>query len=298
MNQLKIFTDVPMDAELKSLFLSGLVPHEIIWGGKNEASVLPGSDSVSTLADAGVAFGQPSVTDLLHSSRLRWVQLSSAGYTRYDTPEFRETMRDRKIILTTSSSVYAEPCAEHVFAFMLAHARCLPAALKARNDFSKSSRHQLRSSSTKLRGLNVLILGFGSIARHLIRLLRPFDMKVVAVRRHPKGDEGVTIITPEALLPALATADHVVNLLPGNSDSCCFMARRQFLAMKRGAVFYNIGRGTTADQNALQEALYSGQLGAAWLDVTDPEPVATRPSPFERAELFHHTTQRSRRSGR
>src|SRR5204862_8244063 len=134
---------------------------------------LPRSESAAGVADAEIAFGQPGTTEILDASRLRWVHLSSAGYTRYDTPEFRKAMEDRKLIVTNSSTVYAEPCAEHVFAFMLAHARRLPAALKTGNDFAKSSRHQLRSSSTKLRGQNVVILGFGSIARHLVGLLRP-----------------------------------------------------------------------------------------------------------------------------
>jgi phosphoglycerate dehydrogenase-like enzyme len=124
-----------------------------------------------------------------------------------------------------------------------------------------------------LQGQSVVILGFGSIARHLIELLRPFKVKIVAVRRQPKGDEGVTTITPKEMFPALGQADHVVNLLPGNDDSANFMAGPQFAAMKRGAVFYNIGRGTTVAQNALCSALHSGQVGAAWLDVIDPEPL-------------------------
>jgi phosphoglycerate dehydrogenase-like enzyme len=273
MRNFKIVTDISLDDEIKKLLLSGAAPHEVIWADKKASPFLSNSEKASALADADIAFGQPGVADISAAPNLRWVHLSSAGYTRYDTAEFRDGAKDRKIALTNSSSVYAEPCAEHLLAFMLAEVRRLPAALNTRNDFAKASRHQLRSRSTTLQGQSVVILGFGSIARHLIALLRPFKMKIVAVRRQPKGDEGVTTITPNEMFPAFAGADHVVNLLPGNDDSAQFMARSQFAAMKPGAAFYNIGRGTTVDQNALCSALHSGQVGAAWLDVIDPEPL-------------------------
>jgi phosphoglycerate dehydrogenase-like enzyme len=273
MQTLTIFTDISLEGETKGLLVNNVAPHGIIWGGKKGSLISLKSETAPALADADIAFGQPGVSEIFATSHLRWVHLSSAGYTRYDTAEFCKMAKDRKLALTTSSSVYAEPCAEHLFSFMLAQVRRLPAALKTRNDFAKASRHQLRSTSTTLQGQSVVILGFGTIARHLIELLRPFNMKIVAMRRQPKGDESVSTITPKELLPALANADHVVNLLPGNDDSSRFMAGPQFAAMKRGAAFYNIGRGTTVDQDALNEALHSGQVSAAWLDVTEPEPL-------------------------
>jgi len=72
---------------------------------------------------------------------------------------------------------------------------------------------------------------------------------------------------------ALAAADHVLNLLPDNAESRHFINADRLAAMKPGANFYNIGRGATVDQTALLQALRSGRLGAAWLDVTDPEPL-------------------------
>ena len=72
---------------------------------------------------------------------------------------------------------------------------------------------------------------------------------------------------------ALAKSDHVVNMLYESAETRRFFDRSRFAAVKPGAVFYNIGRGATVDQEALLEALRSGRLGAAWLDVTDPEPL-------------------------
>ena len=65
----------------------------------------------------------------------------------------------------------------------------------------------------------------------------------------------------------------MIDLLPANEETTRLFDRRRFQAMKPGAVFYNIGRGTTVDQDALLDALRSGPLRAAYLDVTDPEPL-------------------------
>jgi phosphoglycerate dehydrogenase-like enzyme len=68
-------------------------------------------------------------------------------------------------------------------------------------------------------------------------------------------------------------AHHIVNILPESAETRHFFNRARFAAVKPGAIFYNIGRGVTVDQEALLEALRSGRIAAAWLDVTDPEPL-------------------------
>ncbi|HSI10679.1 MAG TPA: NAD(P)-dependent oxidoreductase, partial [Chthoniobacter sp.] len=98
-------------------------------------------------------------------------------------------------------------------------------------------------------------------------------MQITAVRRRPAGDENVRVISEDGLAEALATADHVVNILPDNPATVGYVNAARFSAVKSGAIFYNVGRGTTVDQAALLAALQSGQLGAAYLDVTDPEPL-------------------------
>jgi len=270
---LKIFSDLTAEPETLMLLKRGVAPHEILFPAKPAPTVLSKSESEPALAEADIAFGQPDAAGVLEAPRLRWLQISSAGYTRYDTPEFRIAAAQRQLIVTNSSSVYAEPCAEHVLAFMLAQARRLPEGLRAGAAGDSTTGLKLRNTSTLLRNQSVLILGFGSIARHLVELLRPFGMQIVALRREPGGDEGVSLVTEDALPEALAKAAHVVNLLPANPSSVGFMSAARFAAMKKGAVFYNIGRGATVDQDALSAVLRSGHLAAAWLDVTDPEPL-------------------------
>ena len=96
-------------------------------------------------------------------------------------------------------------------------------------------------------------------------------MDIVALRRTPRGDEPVPTFGMDALDRELAQADYVANLLPANEASRGLFDAGRFAAMKDGALFLNIGRGTTVDTGALMAAL--PRLGGAYLDVTDPEPL-------------------------
>jgi phosphoglycerate dehydrogenase-like enzyme len=204
---------------------------------------------------------------------LQWVHISSSGITRYDTPQFRAAMASRGVRVSNSAAVYAEACAAHALSFLLAHARKLPLGLRTRTAGGTDTWNALRAASGTLHGENVLIVGFGAIGRRLVEMLQPFDVTIQAYRRQARGDEGVPVVTAEGLPAALAWADHVVNILLESAETRRFFERSRFAAMKPGAVFYNIGRGATADQEALLDVLRSGHLGAAWLDVTEPEPL-------------------------
>ncbi len=270
---MKIFSDAKLEPAAAENLRDGVTPHELLISKYLGASVLAKAAPDPAFGEAEIAFGQPDPGSVENSDNLRWVHLSSAGFTRYDTPEFRALATSRGIVVTNSSSVYAESCAEHAFAFMLAQSRRLPKALASQTASGTPEWFQLRTTSSELRGQSVLILGYGSIAQRLAEMLAPFQMQITAMRRAPRGDESVKIVTPENLAPALAAADHIVSVLPENEASRHFIDREKLAAMKSGAIFYNIGRGATVDQQALAEALHSSHLAAAWLDVTDPEPL-------------------------
>ncbi len=269
----RIFSDSPLSETAARILQEGVAPHEIIVSQTRLSSILakPEPDPAFPLAD--IAFGQPDLESIANSERLKWIHVSSAGFTRYDTQEFRALAAARGLIVTNSSSVYAAACAEHVFAFMLANSRRLPQALRSHAANGAPEYCQLRQDSFSLRGQSVVILGFGGIASHLVKLLAPFEMRITAMRRNPRGDEGFPTVTAEGLPAALGDADHVINILPDNAASRNFIDAKFLAQMKPGGVFYNIGRGTTVDQDALLGALRSGHLAAAWLDVTEPEPL-------------------------
>jgi len=256
---LRILADLPLPADALEMLREHTRSHELL--------------AQSQFAPADVVFGQPDPAAIASSDRVKWVHISSAGITRYDNPEFRALMAARGIPVTNSSSVFFNACAVHALSFMLAQARLLPRALTVRAESDTDLWDELRGSCRTLKGETALIVGFGAIGRRLAELLQPFGINILACRRQPRGDETVPMVREEDLTSTLGKADHVVNILPCSPDTLRFFDRARFSAMKPGVIFYNIGRGATVDQEALLAMLRSGHLRAAWLDVSDPEPL-------------------------
>lgn len=247
--------------------------HRLIHSPKSSASVLAAGASDPSMNEADIAFGQPDVGDVLRLQRLRYVALTTAGYTRYDTPEFRAAMTGRGTLVTSSSQVFADPCAQHMLAAMLSLARNLPAQLRNQDGPREWRYLEDRFISSVLTGQNVLLLGFGAIGRRLAELLKAFDCQITAYRRTSGEEAGVKIVNEAGLTAAFGSADHVIGILPDSPTTKGLMSATRFAAMKRGARFYNIGRGSTVDHDALIAALKSGQVGSAYLDVMEPEPL-------------------------
>ncbi|HEX4795048.1 MAG TPA: D-2-hydroxyacid dehydrogenase [Humisphaera sp.] len=225
------------------------------------------------LAEADIAFGQPDPVQAMQLPRLKWVHLTTAGYTRYDREDLRTAFRARGAVLTNSSMVYADPCAQHAVASMFALARRLPQCMDDQRAAKSWHQADHRARSQVLTGQSVLILGFGAIARRLVELLAPLRMDITAVRRRVNGDEPCRVVPTEQVDQMLGQADHVMNILPQSLQTEGFMTRARIEKIKSGAAYYNIGRGSTQDQAALVDALKSGRLSGVYLDVTDPEPL-------------------------
>lgn len=255
------------------LLVEGIRGHKLVFSQHASASVLDAGQPDPALATADIAFGQPDVAQCLANARLRWVEVTTAGYTRYDTPEFREAFRERGSVFSNVSEVFADPCAQHVLAMMLALGRQLLPSYHDQITDHAWHYAERRYHSRMLTGQTVLMLGFGAIGRRLAELLAPFGMTLIAVRRQVRSERGVRVIPEEHLSAALGEADHVVNILPDNAATLNYVNQRRLSCCKRGARFYNVGRGTTVDERALIEALRSGRLGAAYLDVVQREPL-------------------------
>jgi phosphoglycerate dehydrogenase-like enzyme len=250
----------------------GKADAELIFAGKTFASNLAAGTPDPALKTCDIAFGQPHPNNVIASPRVMWVHLNTAGYTRYDTDEFRSAIRSRGGIATNSSDVYAEPCAEHLLAFMMARARALPAALEA-NRMRQWNYEPLRAASRVVAGESALIVGYGAIGARLAAMLLALHMNVTAIRRTVRGDELVPTFAFDRFDDSLAIADHVFNMLPSAPGTKELFNADRFARMRRGAVFYNVGRGDTVDQTAMRRALESNHLAAAYLDVTTPEPL-------------------------
>jgi phosphoglycerate dehydrogenase-like enzyme len=270
---LTIWTNAEFPDDIRQMLRDGTRGHRLIFSSAPLDDVLAAGKRDPALAEADVAFGQPDAEECIRYPRLKWIEVISAGYTRFDREDFRLALRARGGIFTNASGVFADPCAHHVLAQMLALARNLLPSY--RDQLTDHSWHytEHRRDARLLTGQTVLLLGFGAIGRRLAGLLAPFRMQIYAVRRRTRSEPGVHIMAEEELTRLLPLADHVVNILSDNETTRGYVNARRLGWFKPGARFYNVGRGTTVDQRALIEALQSGRLGAAYLDVTDPEPL-------------------------
>jgi len=276
MDRLDIACTVAFPDEAARLLVAGAAPHALTLLAARVATNLAAVAPDPAVLGAEVVFGQPHPDDLLAAPRLRWVHINSAGYARYDVPAVREALAARGAALTTSSAVYADPCAEHALAMMLAASRRLPECAENQLGPRGWPIGPVRARSALLRGRRVLLLGFGAIGRRLSELLAPFQVDLAIFRAHPRGDEPGRVVAPhapDALGEAFAWADHVVSTLPEGEATRGLVARALIDRMRPDAWFYSVGRGTTVDQPALLAALEARRLGGAYLDVTDPEPL-------------------------
>lgn len=223
------------------------------------------------LAEANVLYThQIAAHAVAAASKLKWVQTLGAGVEWLLSPEIR---RREDLTITNASGIHAQPVAEHVFGFVLMFARQLHRAVRQQGarDWNGAS---LRPSVSTLSGATSGIVGLGAIGRRIAELAGAFGMRVIALRRTPARTSGVDRVYGVGQLTAfLKQAEYVVNTLPLSDQTRGFFGDNEFAAMRSDAVFINIGRGATVQTDALLEALKSGRIAGAALDVTDPEPL-------------------------
>ncbi len=268
-----IWTNAHFPDDATSMLHSGVTLHRLVVATETSKVNLVGAPPDPKLEEAEIAFGQPDAEQLMRLEKIRWVHLTSAGYTNYDRDDLKKVFRERGIALTTSSGVYDEPCAEHLFAMIMGMSRQLPMAFREQLGGHGWPSAEVRVRSQLLKGKRAILFGYGEIAKRLSELLAPFHMELVGVRRSPKGDESIPVITLEEADAWLPKADHVINILPANPDSNGYFGKDRLGLLKPSALFYNIGRGTTVDQTALLDALNEERIAGAYLDVTIPEPL-------------------------
>ena len=270
-----IWCNYAFEGEAAEVLRSGVGGHRLDFSTGENTGVPPRSERDDPAAtEADILLGQPDPAVILGSNHVRWVEITSAGYTAYDRDDLRQRLRERGAVLTNSSRVFDEACAQHLAAMLLALARELPRCLdNQRGDRVWLHGEPRRGRRFLVNGQTALIYGFGAIARRLVEILRPLGIHFRGVRRAPRGDEGIPMLTEHQADACLGETDHVFNILPANDSTAHFFNAARFACCKPGAHFYNIGRGATVDQSALLDALRSSRLGAAYLDVTDPEPL-------------------------
>jgi phosphoglycerate dehydrogenase-like enzyme len=207
-------------------------------------------------------------TMLGRARSLQWVQAIAAGTDHLDA----DGLAGRGVILTSGAGIAAIPIAEFVIGRLLQvwkHLRDI--------DERQSERRWEPVFGHRLAGRTLGIVGLGAIGRATARRARAFDMRVLASRlRAAPGDtdpDADQLCTTDQMDEMISRCDAVVIAAPAGPDTERLFDRRRIGVMKPGAVLCNVARGSLLDEEALLEALGSGHLSAAILDVTAEEPT-------------------------
>ena len=242
-------------------------PRIWVWPESNllELSVVRGGGSVVPLEQANGIVCTGDDVELLRRSLLpdvRWVQLGAAGIEMW----FDAGLMNPGVVWTAAKGVYARPIAEHVLALILAAARDLPARVRAGAWGDQGGR--------LVTGSTVGIVGAGGIGAELITLLAPFDTRVIALTRDGRRVPGADVsVGPTGLPLLLEQSDYVVLAAALATETKGMISAWELAQMRADAWLINVARGGLVDTDALVEALRTGAIGGAALDVTEPEPL-------------------------
>ncbi|HKJ03783.1 MAG TPA: D-2-hydroxyacid dehydrogenase [Longimicrobiales bacterium] len=218
-------------------------------------------------------FDMTHVDDLPEvAPNVRWIQATSAGIGQF-VRRADYARRMPETVFTTASGVHARPLAEFVLLSMLGHVRGLLPTVHAQR-----RHHWERFAGTDLEGRTVLVVGYGRIGALVGRMAAALGVTVLGVRSRPDGTDAAALHAhelhgPDALRDLLPRADFLVLAAPHTDETEGMIGAGELAALPRGAVVVNIGRGALVDEAALVAALESGQVGGAYLDVFETEPL-------------------------
>ncbi|BGP19619.1 hypothetical protein JCM10213_008321 [Rhodosporidiobolus nylandii] len=273
-----------------------------------EDTQLP-SDEDYARADAIFSFIlPPNLKDFKQTPRLKLFQGLSAGYSHIEESEFYKTIpEDSEVTFANASGIHVSTIGEHVLGtvLMLYH-KLHTMNYVLRSEQRWMSHEELGGNFIReLNTLKVGILGYGHIGRETARLFHSCGSTIYATTRNGKPSPESGFILPhtgdpsgslpdkyfssssrDSLLAFFSECDVVVNTLPDSAATRGFIGEEELKAMKGDAVYVNIGRGTTTDQEKLIKALQAEpkegeekdatgtlRIGGASLDVTTPEPL-------------------------
>jgi phosphoglycerate dehydrogenase-like enzyme len=220
------------------------------------------------LARAEIAYGLPPVSRLAEAGALRWIQLISAGVPQDLCPPALA----RGLTVTNLAGLYGPSIAEHALALMIVLARNLHVAF--RNQQARRWDRSVAQGMRDLHGGTLGVIGLGNIGQNLARLARACGLRVVGCRRTGRPTPFVDrVYRPDELHAMLAEADFVAVAAPLTARTEGMLGPAEFRAMKRGVIYVNVSRGGVAQEAALVDALRSGHVAAAGLDVFATEPL-------------------------
>ena len=259
------FTNAVSEEEKKKL--SSIAPN---------LKLVTGLSSTEALARAEEAHGidgKYATPEFLEkATNLAWVQVMTAGVDRYI--KIDPLMKNDSVVLTNNRAVHGPAIADHSMAMLLSLTRNLHYYRENQNKalWRRSDRDH---TSIALEGKTMLVIGLGGIGTEIAKRGHGFGMRVIGTRRSdsPSPEFIQKVGKPNDLLKMLPEADVVVLAVPLTKETENMIDKEAFTAMKKGSYLINIARGKVVNTDAMIEALKSGHLAGAGLDVTDPEPL-------------------------
>lgn len=214
--------------------------------------------------------GRPILLTFLWDDRfltngLRWIQAISAGIEQFPLYEIRQ----RGITLTSARGAHSPAVAEHAIALLMAVVRGVGVSVRGAAD-----RVWAPQPAFEVAGRTLGVLGLGSIGEEVARRAVGLGMRVIGTKRRPDEYRGVAerVVGPSETLEVFGEADAVVIALPTSPETESVVGAGELAALE-GGWLVNIGRGSVLDEEALIEALRSGTLRGAGLDVFATEPL-------------------------
>jgi D-2-hydroxyacid dehydrogenase (NADP+) len=225
--------------------------------------LIPGADIAFTSCLTPPAFAV--------AGTLRWIHSPAAGVGSMLFPAVRAS----SVALTNSRGIAAVAVAEHAFALLLALTRGVGTAV--RRQAERAWAQAELSSLPTLHGKCLGIVGLGAIGREMARIGGAFAMRVIAVRRNtglpsPPGVE--LVVAPGELGRVLRESDVVMLAAPLTSETRALIGATELAEMRPTAWLINVARGRLIREADLVEALRSGAIAGAGLDVFEHEPLA------------------------
>jgi phosphoglycerate dehydrogenase-like enzyme len=249
-----IFVYSDLTPALQSKLASELKGHSIKFKSASTGSV---PDDFKT---ADVLLGNPPKSWFASAHMLRFWQLDSAGFDQYS--EVRTNFP-----VANMGDFFSAKCAETIVGGILAFYRNIHVLVRLQVQ-TKWVGKPLRYEMDMLTGKKVIILGSGTIAKCISKMLSGFDCSVLLTARK---DPAAQIHSRDELLKVLPSCSVVINTLPGKADQ--YVDGDFFNSMAEGSLYSSVGRGNTTDETALVRSLESGRLIGAVLDVTEKEPL-------------------------
>jgi phosphoglycerate dehydrogenase-like enzyme len=229
--------------------------------------------SADTLAGADAIIGLCTPSTMKNAGKsLLWLHNYFVGMDRCTG---LTNIQLEQTVFTNSKRLSGPAIAEHSIAMMLSLARGLPAFHRAQaaGKWQQNLARSVRFGEVE--GKTILVVGLGGIGTQIARRAHGLGMRVIAIRNSSReGPDYVDYVgLPDELHKLAGDADVIVNALPLTPQTSGLFDKDFFSSAKTGSMFLSVGRGKSTVTGDLVSALQSGQIFAAGLDVTDPEPL-------------------------